>query len=109
MYKTKLLLLIPVLFLLAMISSTVIGYSNYVIVKNYPVRFNGWNYEGLFVPPNIIIINGYTFDDGNINEHRYRRILVHEYAHYLCYDLFGDFYCNDEDWKEEHENYNIKI
>ena len=73
--------------------------ADYVIVKNYPIKNNNWNYDGLYIYPNIIIINGYTFDDGTINEYWYRQVLVHEYAHYLCKKLFDDYYCNDEDWR----------
>ena len=72
-----------------------------VIIQNYPIRNDNWIYDGLFIAPNIIKINGYTFDDGTINEHQYKQILVHEYAHYLCYDLFNDMFCNDKEWEIE--------
>ncbi len=92
------LLLIPVMFLLVM--GTVFSV---VVIQNYPIKNNNWSYDALFVEPNIIIINGYE------NEYHYKEMLVHEYAHYTCKELFDDWYCNDADWKQEHDDYIIKI
>lgn len=78
-----------------------------VVIQNYPIRNDNWAYDGLFVAPNIIIINGYTFEDGTINEYWYKKTLVHEYSHYLCYDLFNDYWCNDKEWEEEESKLKI--
>ena len=72
-----------------------------VVIQNYPIRNENWSWDGLFISPNIIIINGYTFDDGTINWHQYKQKLVHEYSHYLCYNLFNDYWCNDKEWEAE--------
>ena len=72
-----------------------------VLIQNYPIRNDNWIWDGLFVAPNIIIINGYE------NDYQYRQTLVHEYSHYLCLELFNDMFCNDKEW--EAKDNRIKI
>lgn len=101
------ILFLLIIFLISSVSAL-------VIVQNHPIKNEYWVWDGLFIPPNIIKINGYVYDDGyghdeDFNEYWYKKILVHEYAHYLCYNLFDDMYCNDENWKKEHKEYRIKI
>ena len=78
-----------------------------VVIQNYPIKNENWSYDGLFIPPNIIIINGYTFDEGTINWDWYKQTLVHEYSHYICYTLFDDYWCNDKEWEEEDKKLKI--
>ena len=66
-----------------------------VIIQNYPIRNDYWAWDGLFIAPNIIKINGYD------NKYQYKQKLVHEYSHYLCYTLFDDMFCNDKEWEAE--------
>ena len=86
MIRKQLLILV----FMVLVSSIAFAYSDFVVVKNYPKHNDMWNWDGLFVAPNIIMINGYE------NQHQYNNILVHEYTHYLCYTLFGNIDINHE-------------
>ena len=81
----------------------VIADDSYILeVQNYPYEISDWRWGAYFNPPYNIIINGYMYLDGGVNEKLYKEKLSHEIAHALCWKWFNNLHCNDENWKKEH-------
>ena len=99
------LILFSVLLILPIINAN----NQDVIIKNYPIKHKYWEYDGLFIIPNIIIMNGYTDENGLFNYYNYKRVLAHEYRHYLCYKFTNNVFCNDKKWEKKHNDNKIRI
>lgn len=73
-------IILVVILTLILLSS--FAYADTVILKAFKTKNKLWYYDGLFIEPNIIIINGYD------SKYRYEQTLRHELQHYYCYKLF---------------------
>lgn len=81
-------------------------YDNFPIFKDIKLKYvdigaSGW--EGLFIPPNIIILSRQGYDIGS---DYHRGLVSHELMHYYCWREFKDM-----DFKHERcfsSDYNLK-
>ena len=78
---SSLVLLLYLILISNLVFSASVSSFSYLKVINYDKHNDLLNYDGLFVYPNIIIVNGV--------DHNYKKILVHEVIHYNCQELFG--------------------
>ncbi len=95
--------LLIVFFILATLLSPTVFAENWVIkIKNFAKKNKYKNYDGVYIPDaKIIEINGYMYE-GVFQEGWYKETLRHEVRHAICDKLFGDVFCNDETWRNQH-------
>lgn len=55
-----------------------------ILLKTFPFPHPTGEFGGWFEIPNVI----YIYDVDNLTDEQYKKILIHEYCHYLCWELW---------------------